>query len=887
MDLSGLAHGGQTPHDYIIAFPFDLTSTFNILAKRLYLRAGSKSVMDIDKEISVNSLIREYLVFANYSKTIDIFDAECGDKGRPVDASDGGGVESTLEEAENRFLISFRNGDRAAFFALWDDQFPSSVRASDPLYQKLEFLLSVYFAVFPIHPGVSATAAKHHSLPVTMDTFKQFLETRGAELCKTTQFLSYYALPYVPDPRMHPSFKDIFEHAWVADLEERLKQFLRSALRGSIRPRLVKVVEESHDSGKTFHEQSQEAQAIRKQLGDLEEREFALSSKHRTLQNDYHNLITIASELVQTLTACINGQKITPAYLSGVCQRLASFKQNQGKASDGQKDARKISPQAQSSTSTINNHAALAAEPKPSEHQPRTTVEPEIPLEQYLDYNAIARDLTPTTDPRVHKQQAFLLQALRLHVTKSQSIANRRTILMTYTANDFFQVAAGKSFILDLFDHPSQLVQDQTARLINILASDCSGREYLSRNSHLVPKLVECMKAEEIDSVFRQNVLGILQKLSLRRVAQSAMNSVMVIPYLLELLQDLDGLSEYTIQYGTALLMNLCLRTAGKRQCATNPERTLKMLTALMDHDNLQVKTYVNGTLYSLFTEPSIRDAARAMGMEDMLQYLRSSSDEQLVRQIDFVTEQLNSEEVPDNSDTVSEDGEEEDFEDDEEDIPEEDDTDDLPPPTPSNPTGTSLLLKYKLATPRPITTRPYDSLPHHPLSHPSSLNLTPHDLLRPRTPSRPGTPTVYKSMTSLPLQRAPAALREDGGAKGLVGSGSTSHLRQSTNSVTGSSNKLNKARGSKDKSRDLRHPITVEEQQEIDLAFSTRPKLPRTPLPGASSSRNFSVTASLSALSDDVHQSANYRRMNVDGGVRSSYDDVRATSRLSQTSGR
>ena len=43
-----------------------------------------------------------------------------------------------------------------------------------------------------------------------METFKQFLESRGAELCKTNEFLSYYALPYVPDPRQHPSFRDMF-----------------------------------------------------------------------------------------------------------------------------------------------------------------------------------------------------------------------------------------------------------------------------------------------------------------------------------------------------------------------------------------------------------------------------------------------------------------------------------------------------------------------------------------------------------------------------------------------------------------------------------------------------------------------------------------------------
>lgn len=41
--------------------------------------------------------------------------------------------------------------------------------------------------------------------------FKQYLETRGAALSQTTEFLPYYALPFVPNPTIHPSFKDLFQ----------------------------------------------------------------------------------------------------------------------------------------------------------------------------------------------------------------------------------------------------------------------------------------------------------------------------------------------------------------------------------------------------------------------------------------------------------------------------------------------------------------------------------------------------------------------------------------------------------------------------------------------------------------------------------------------------
>ena len=71
-----------------------------------------------------------------------------------------------------------------------------------------------------------------------------FLETRGADLCKTTQFLSYYALPYVPDPRSHPSFNELFNERHVRELEDRLGNFLGSALRSSKPPVLLSLVKE-------------------------------------------------------------------------------------------------------------------------------------------------------------------------------------------------------------------------------------------------------------------------------------------------------------------------------------------------------------------------------------------------------------------------------------------------------------------------------------------------------------------------------------------------------------------------------------------------------------------------------------------------------------------
>ena len=48
-----------------------------------------------------------------------------------------------------------------------------------------------------------------------MHYFKTYLETRGASLSQTTEFLPFYALPFVPHPKTHPSYKELFNVNYV------------------------------------------------------------------------------------------------------------------------------------------------------------------------------------------------------------------------------------------------------------------------------------------------------------------------------------------------------------------------------------------------------------------------------------------------------------------------------------------------------------------------------------------------------------------------------------------------------------------------------------------------------------------------------------------------
>ena len=48
--------------------------------------------------------------------------------------------------------------------------------------------------------------------------------------------------------------------------------------------------------------------------------------------------------------------------------------------------------------------------------------------------------------------------------------------------------------------------------------------------------------------------------------------------------------------------MNLSLREAGKDKCEDPSIHLLNVLNELVEIENYQVRTYVNGTLYTIFT---------------------------------------------------------------------------------------------------------------------------------------------------------------------------------------------------------------------------------------------------------------------------------------------
>ncbi|NXD25926.1 ARMC9 protein, partial [Spelaeornis formosus] len=592
-------------------------------------------------EAELLGLVKEYLDFAGFQETVRVFKKECRLKGKPLTKPADVSSEDSLPIQEE-MLTAFEDGDQKVFFQLWEEHVLSSVHDSDPVAQNLEFYLHIYFAIFLLKQTVGKPDKAE--LEERISYFKAYLETKGAALSQTTEFLPFYALPFVPNPMVHPSFKELFQDSWTLDLRTRLVKFLSLTLKARQTPRLLTIFKESGQCNKEM------VQYLHQQLVKCEQRYMINLKRLHKVQMDYHNLLGVTAELVDSLEATITGKMITPEYIQRVFACLFSNHLKQAVAHN-------IDFTRPGTASTLLR-ASLAS----------MKVQ-DVPLLPSLDYEKLKKDLITGSD----RLKALLLQALRWRLTTSYPGEQRDTIMQAYISNDLLDCHSNcQRSVLQLLYSKSEVVRQYMARLINAFASLIEGRAYLSQNPTLLQMLEDRLKAEDKDSLTWENVLGALQKFSLRRTLQSAMIKDGLIFWLVDVLIDPDCLSDYNLEYCAALLMNLCLRSAGKKICASIPNHMLRVLSGLLDHENPKIQSYVNGALYSILAIPSVREEAKEMGMEEILRCFIKERNEEMVRQIEFVIKQLNSEE-PFNDNIVSDDDEEEEYEDEDSDILEPD----------------------------------------------------------------------------------------------------------------------------------------------------------------------------------------------------------------------
>ncbi|KAK2108319.1 hypothetical protein P7K49_013484 [Saguinus oedipus] len=385
----------------------------------------------------------------------------------------GAVLSATFCVCEKDLVTAFDNGDQKVFFDLWEEHIPSFVRDGDSFAQKLEFYLHIHFAIYllkhsvgrpPVEETVKAVIGRaggvreaepqihlgfliegqeetealrgertclgytwnrdteqaqplarerkgdKEELDEKISYFKTFLETKGAALSQTTEFLPFYALPFVPNPMVHPAFKELFQQheesfdpgrsragrirdgpsrgcswqlhsdlvskmefmfCWFKELNDLLLrcvvkhrppgvdsmprakmeriydfgfkslniseglcnhidlQFLETLFRRasvvSFASCQIAKPRRNEENPKTLHQ-------LHQQLVEAERRSMTYLKRYNKIQADYHNLIGVTAELVDSLEATVSGKMITPEYLQSVCVRLFSNQMRQSLA---------------------------------------------------------------------------------------------------------------------------------------------------------------------------------------------------------------------------------------------------------------------------------------------------------------------------------------------------------------------------------------------------------------------------------------------------------------------------------------------------------------------------------------------------------------------------
>ncbi|XP_014671711.1 PREDICTED: lisH domain-containing protein ARMC9-like [Priapulus caudatus] len=560
-------------------------------------------------------------------------------------------------------LGAFDRGQGVRFFQLWREHLPASLRDQESSSRKLEFYLHIYFAIYPLTKNEENNDQNKAKVEDCMKIFKNYIENRGSVLAQTTEFLPYYALPFVKNPASHPSFDVLFKEDWSKHQRTQLESLLTSSMWAHAQPpKLVELFMKSLSEKKDL---SRQRSKLNNSLSVAERNLSIALKKYNRLQMDYENLIEISHELVDQLESTVKGLPIEPDYLKQVCDKLFQSRTMRSKRSS---DVSENAPGTPRSIQSGND--------KFVEHVP-------------LDYSKMKCDLGGTNDRR----KALLLQALRWRLTRAPS-DHRDKVMTAYVKNDLLGcVSSGthKIAVLNLLKSSKSEVREYTVRLLNTFASLALGRTHMMQCPELVKTLFLCIRHEQ-RCISREMMLGTLQKLSLRRVLQSVMIQEGMLEWLVETLRDHDSLSDYTLEYAIALFMNLCLRTAGKYRCEAMPQETLRVLTDLLGHENVEIRPYVNGALYSLLSVPSIREAAHVMSLQEVLEGFRGDSDADMRRQVEYIIRQLNNAEKNETESDIDDDEEDEDDEEDLDTMEADLDKEEVLFPNPSELTGETLL---------------------------------------------------------------------------------------------------------------------------------------------------------------------------------------------------
>lgn len=652
----------------------------NIKQKQKQNTSTTSNASDLNKELSkstdmISSLIHEYLLKKDYNKTLDSFQEEVTQK-----------IKTKIyykpyfqEINETNVLKSFSIGNKIEFFKQWNRLIPSHIKLKESAYSKLEFFIEIYFAIFPLLGEKKKTPQIQKELKNNMEDFKKYLETKEIELSKTTEFLAYYALPYVPNPKEHPSYQSLFSPEWTKELKEKIKQCIKNYLPSLKYPVLYDLV-----SGNDEEQGKMEAMRAYLESLSLENANVSVNEDNGKLIEDYKK---IKAKEEKSKIAFIDSQKtwtnLALNIISYSFDLISIIKKNNiENTSQVEKINKKLNKyqiflkknieELEKNKNNSNNsnllikredietiqnskyEDSIANQPTIEQNQPpmnqslqqqntiidRKSIQIDYEPSHLIDMKKFVTSLSKRTDQE--NKYCYIFREIRVRIFRRSDINLKQLTLYSIFYYDLFGTFSKSSNMIHYL-LSNEILNLEVMKLLNSIASLSKGRNYLLAKDTLIDDIVQCMIREKGDTDLRQNCLGTIQKFTLRTTPQNRLIELNVIHYIVDVFTyESNSLSEYSMEYGLALIMNLSLRKEGREKFEDVSDRIMQILLNFMKKDNLQILTCINGTLYSLLKRKKFKNEAQKYNLVNVLTNFNTTNP-QLKKQISYILEELSS----------------------------------------------------------------------------------------------------------------------------------------------------------------------------------------------------------------------------------------------------
>lgn len=176
----------------------------------------------MEKKNFLHQAITEYLLMQGCTQTVDTFNTEYA-KAKKQNSKKNYDYSSV----KTAMLTAFKAGKYEDFFQMWTRFIPYQIRENDHNAVKLEFYIHIYFTIYTLHPLTKkSTVGVQKEFKKRKEWFRHFLDTKGKEMSETSEFLAYYALPYIESPIDHPSFKNMFTTKWLTQITNSTEKFI-------------------------------------------------------------------------------------------------------------------------------------------------------------------------------------------------------------------------------------------------------------------------------------------------------------------------------------------------------------------------------------------------------------------------------------------------------------------------------------------------------------------------------------------------------------------------------------------------------------------------------------------------------------------------------------